>query len=267
MKKLGLLTVTLAGLMGLVACNKPAPAPVGPSYTVESAANAVCDKLNTVFELEGEDKISPTKDSDDEYYIVMNLGDGVTEDQLMAFVDQNLLIDDFAAKTTTWNQEEDEGIVFNFRDFQWEKVLLEYVVYERTGSENPGHDGMYLLIESLRSFKNWVDADDIEHYLDVKNGAIPEITIPEGGEYRWKFFAEGALSTDSARQLVGLFYFNCETAFDTAFKAAGWNYRSSLGGYFNEDATLFALLSYEPADAQYSEMTILQIFNVNDILE
>ena len=259
MKNLGLLTVTLAGLIGLIACNKPAPGPVEPSYTVESAANAVCDKLNTVFELEGEDKITPTKDSDDEYYIVMNLGDGVTEDQLMAFVDANLLVDDFTAKTETWKQEEDEGIVFNFRDFQWEKILLEYVVYERTGSENPGYDGMYLLIESLRSFKDWADADDFEYYLDVKNGSFPQITIPEGGEYRWRFYpAEGTLP----RQIVLITWWNSEAAFDTALKAAGWNYRSSLEGYFNEDATLFAMVEYY---ADY-DATQISIFNVNDII-
>ena len=116
MKKLGLLTVALATVMGLGACNQPAPGPEpGPKYTVESAINLVCDKLNTVFELEGEDKITPEKEDDDTYYIVMNLGD-VDPEQLMTFVDANLLVEDFTPKQATWAQEEDEGIVFNFKD-------------------------------------------------------------------------------------------------------------------------------------------------------
>ena len=266
MKKLGLFAVAMASILGLAGCK-----PAGPkTYTIESAMNEVVDLVNKAFELEGDDKEEATKASDDEYYWFMNFGNTVTEEQLMAFVDQKLLVSDFTAKSEEWGEEEDDGTTIYYRDFQWNKVVLEYLVYEQSGNENPNYDGVYLLIESVRGFLDWIDADDINHFLDVEDGSLPTITIPEDGEYKFRFFEEGKLGDESPKQLVGLFYFNCEEAFDTALKAANWTYRSIGGGYygyFNEDATLFILLSYEPADDEYDEMTIVQMFAVSDLFE
>lgn len=272
MKKSSLITVMLASLMGLVACNKTPAEPPKKEYTYESAIAAVCDQFNTAFELTGDDAVTYDKESDESYYMVMNFGDALEIDQLKTLVDTYLIVEDFTPKYEDWMVDEDEGIEFNFKDYTWNKVLIEYLVYERTGSENSGYDGNYLLVSTGRTFLDWLDADDFEHYLGVQNGSLPTVTLPEGADYRFRFFEENKLGEGSPKQLVGLFYCDVEDEFKAAFEAAGWAFRtidplSGLAGYFNSDATLFALLSYEPADDQYEEMTIVQLYNVNDVIE
>ena len=52
----------------------------------------------------------------------------------------------------------------------------------------------------------------------------------------------------------------------TKLAADGWTYRQvalDLGGYFNADAALFALIEYS---AQY-DATVVAIYNVNEVFE